>query len=197
MNLLTISSSPRTSSQTAKVAQFIHNEAAKHDFAGEHVDLQALNLPFFSGNAAEFAMNESWLALVEQIKAADAFVLATPEWNGMASPMLKNFLMAIPNGLAANKPALLVTVSAGLNGAYPIAELRGHAFKNNRIVPIPEHLIVRYAEETFNQVAAEGKPDELAHQRLQDSLLMLRHYAEALQAVQSAYNDKEWKPTGM
>lgn len=197
MKLLIISGSQRSHSQTAKVSQFICQHCAKHGFEGEHIDLQTLNLPFFSGNAAEFAMHEAWPDLADKITQADAYVFATPEWNGMASPMLKNFLMAIPGTSAAHKPALLVAVVAGLNGAYPIAELKGHAFKNNRIVSIPEHLIVRYAGDVFNQATAEGKSDEVAHQRLDDSLAMLSHYSQALQPVRAAYLAKAWHPSGM
>lgn len=197
MKLLIISGSQRSQSQTAKVCQFISQHCAQHGFEGEHIELQTLNLPFFSGNAAEFAMHAAWPELAEKIAEADAYVLATPEWNGMASPMLNNFLMAIPGNSAAHKPALLVTVVAGLNGAYPVAELKGHAFKNNRIVSIPEHLIVRYAGDVFNQETADGKADEVAHQRLNDSLQMLAHYSLALQPVRQAFLAKDWHPSGM
>jgi hypothetical protein len=47
--------------------------------------------------------------------------------------------------------ALLVTVSSADGGSYPIAELRMSSYKNNRIVYLPEHLIIRFVEKVFNE----------------------------------------------
>lgn len=197
MKLMIISSSQRAESQTAKVAQFIAEHAPEHGFSAQHVELHCLNLPFFNGDGQQMEQHAEWQPLVDQLRDADALVLATPEWNGSASPMLRNLLMALPGSIVEHKPALLVSVVAGLNGVYPITELRGHAFKNNRIVPIPEHLIVRYAPEVFNGLECKGESDRVARERLQNSLSMLASYAKALVAVQQQYRANDWHPSGM
>lgn len=197
MKVLVISASQRQQSQTAKVASVLAKRAQAHDFEAEHLDLQSLNLPFFNGDGEVINQHPQWPGIVAQIKAADAFIFATPEWNGMASPMLKNFLLALPGKIAAHKPALLVGVSGGINGVYPIAELRANAFKNNGIVPIPEHLIVRYASDVLNDPIPNSESDKMTHQRLELSLTMLAQYAQALQPVQQAYQALEWQPPGM
>ncbi len=197
MKLMIISGSQRAESQTAKVAQFIAEHAPEHGFSAQHVELHSLNLPFFNGDGQQMEQYAAWQPLVDQLRDADALVLATPEWNGSASPMLRNLLMALPGGIVAHKPALLVSVVAGLNGVYPITELRGHAFKNNRIVPIPEHLIVRFAPEVMNGALSLNESDKVTRDRMHNSLTMLASYAKALRAVQEQYHANEWQPSGM
>ena len=44
----------------------------------------------------------------------------------------------------AHKPGLIVTVSAGLGGSYPVTELRISSHKNTRLCYIPDHVLKAY-----------------------------------------------------
>ncbi|MCV5978616.1 NAD(P)H-dependent oxidoreductase, partial [Escherichia coli] len=77
----------------------------------------------------------------------------TPEWHGMATPALKNFLLLTTANELAHKPALLVSVSVSINGVYPISELRMTGSKNNHVCFLPDHLIVRKSDKLIDQDA--------------------------------------------
>jgi len=184
MNLLIISSSQRKPSNSAKVAEYISNLAPDTRFgSNSRVDLVTLNLPFWDGSQ-ERSKITNWPVLESSLKDADALVLITPEWGGTASPILKNFLMMCPEVTTSHKPAMLVSVVDGNSGAYPIAELRMSAFKNNKMVAIPEHIIVRNVEDFLE---APRSKENRTFQRFLYSLNMLNHYAEALKPVQKAH----------
>ena len=89
----------------------------------------------------------------------------------MAPPCLKNlFLMCNRNELA-HKPALLVGISAGAGGSYPISELRASSYKNTRIIYIPDHLVIRHVGDALRDPIPEN---EHLDARLRYSLAMLR-----------------------
>ena len=73
-----------------------------------------------------------------KLASSDAFIVISPEWHGMAPAGLKNFFLMWGKGELAHKPALIITVSSGDGGSYPVAELRMSSYKNNRICFLPE-----------------------------------------------------------
>jgi len=123
MKLLIISGSQRHSSQSAKVANYISSTSEGYKDVS-HIELCKYSLPFWDGDQDSIENDASpWTLIRHKIHAADALVLITPEWGGVATPMLKNFLLMCDQQDTAHKPALLVSVVSGINGAYPIAEL--------------------------------------------------------------------------
>ena len=150
MNLLIISASQRINSQSDKVAQYLAETTTGFNTIN-HIELCRKKLPLWDGEKSSKEQPSSdWSGINEQLKTADALILITPEWDGTASPLLKNFLMMCEGQVTSHKPALLISVSSGINGAYPIAELRMSAFKNNKLVAIPDHIIIRNVEEVLN-----------------------------------------------
>ena len=51
--------------------------------------------------------------------------------------------IACGSGEFAHKPGLIVSISSGNGGAYPISELRSSSYKNSHILWIPENIIIR------------------------------------------------------
>ena len=98
-----------------------------------------------------------WDPVSAELKAADALVVVSPEWGGMATPGVKNFLLNCTADEIGHKPALIVTVSASRGGSYPVAELRMSGYKNNRVAWLPEHVIVQHAGSNLN--APDGAAD--------------------------------------
>lgn len=185
MKISIISASQRPDSQSRKVAEYIQKEISKKEAVTEVFwkDLIDSGLPFFDDTLEENpAQQELWNPIAKELAESNAFVFITPEWNGMASPMLKNFFMYVDMELA-QKPALLVSVTAGMtNGAYPIAELRASSYKNNYVCYIPNHVIVRKVGDCFldEVVNPENKSDVIARNRIDYSLDVLVLYGKAL-----------------
>lgn len=189
MKLALISGSQQTPSNSWKVTQYLAEQAqAKGAFTSLYcLDLQTLNLPLRNSAFPDGDGWQDWPALREALTQADALVLVTPEWNGMVTPMMKNFLMLCSAHELGHKPGLAVTVSAGINGAYPIAELRAHALKNNQLVLIPQHLIIRSANEVLNP-QAQSAHDGHIKTRIDNALDVLALYAQALSPMRQQHN---------
>lgn len=193
MKLVIASGSQRHNSESAKVAAYIAN-AANQFKTVQHIELCKYQLPFWDGDdESKSAPGCDWPLISEALVKADAFVLITPEWEGMATPILKNFLMMCALDDTAHKPALLVSVVSGISGAYPIAELRMNGCKNNKLVPIPDHLIIRNVGDVLNAGTDDAQLSERDHSiqyrdnsirhRIGYSLHTLHQYSQALGQV--------------
>ncbi|MCJ8319739.1 MAG: NAD(P)H-dependent oxidoreductase [Colwellia sp.] len=187
MKLVIISGSQRKHSQSAKVAEFLRHHSQVFEEVN-HIELCNFNLPFWDGEQSSKNDDSSaWQYISHQLIQADAFILITPEWGGMATPILKNFLLMATVSETGHKPALLVSVVNGISGAYPIAELRMNAMKNNKLVAVPDHLIIRNVEQVLN--APTTKPLEERDISLRDrigySLQMLHQYSRALATIRN------------
>ena len=78
-----------------------------------------------------------------ELKTSDGFIFVVPEYGGMATPNSKNFFLIFNNGEFFHKPGLIVSISSGNGGAYPISEIRSSSYKNSHIMWIPENVIIR------------------------------------------------------
>lgn len=186
MNLLIVSGSQRTPSQSAKVAKYLASAAFGFDEVN-HLELCRYNLPYWDGDDdRKYVNGSSWPMIERKVRKADALVLISPEWNGMVTPILKNFLMMCDIPDTAHKPAMLVSVVSGISGAYPIVEMR-LTMKNNKLVTVPDHLIVRNCEQVLNGEQAQSERDESLRQRIDYYLHMLQQYSSALMKVRKLH----------
>ncbi len=182
MKITIVSGSQRSNSQSLSVAHYLKSLCSTSFDTVNILDLYELNLPFWNEgvwqNTEEW---QQWTPIADLLKQSDAVVLITPEWHGMATPVLKNFLLLTTDEELAHKPVLLVSVSASVNGVYPISELRMTGNKNNHACFLPDHLIFRNVEQllTDNYQCT----DSHMHERSQYTIDLLASYAQALAPV--------------
>lgn len=116
MNIEIISSSPRQTSVTNRVALFLKKyftEKTNHNIG--LIDVRDWNLGLLQNVFSSVEKTpEEYKPLAERMFAADAFILVTPEYNGSYSPALNNLLDHFPK--QARKPFGLVTASTGAMG---------------------------------------------------------------------------------
>jgi len=190
MKFFVLSGSHRVEAQSLKVAKYVA-AALPQEVAGAEVFLYSLSgnpLPLWDETTGG-APDELWDPIARELKAADALVVVTPEWNGMVTPGVKNFLMNCSAGEIGHKPGLIVTVSAGRGGSYPVSELRMSGTKNNRLAWIPEHVIVQHVEGSLNVPDGAdgiGKEDATIRARLRYALRVLGAYGGALRSVRAS-----------
>ena len=210
MNLVIISASQRTQSQSAKVAEYLADNSGQFSVI-QHIELCKQRLAMWDGEEMSKQQDDSdWLAINAQLLTMDALVLITPEWSGTASPSLKNLLMMCEAADTGHKPVLLVSVVNGISGAYPIAELRMNAFSNNKLVVIPDHLIIRNVEAVLNTIdetspqedSAITRRDKSIRHRIGYSLHTLFYYSQAMKALRenlqgNTYSNEHLYPYGM
>lgn len=193
LTIALVAGSSRPDSQSAKVAAYLAQRLAalQADVHTQIIDLAAKPLPLWPAEPATH-----WADHAAALRQADAVVMVTPEWNGMACPAVKNLFLFAGRDELAHKPGLLVGVSSGIGGAYPISELRASGYKNCRLCYIPEHLIVRQVEKVLNGSEAVDVEDARIRARSDYALQVLLEYAEALRPVRARIDLGEF-PTGM
>ena len=126
-----------------------------------------------------------------ELISSQGFVFVVPEYGGMASPSAKNFFLVFNNGELDHKPALIVSISSGNGGAYPISELRSSSYKNTHIMWIPENIIIRNVKQ-FNP-RKHGKLIPIwIDDRIKYSCNMLLKYAYYLKPIQKLINRKDF-----
>lgn len=202
MKYFILSGSHRENSQSKKVALYL-KKSIERLFPEDECFLYSLEnnpLPLWDEglwNGSDL-WKEKWNPIKAQLEESDAFICVSPEWGGMASPGVKNFLLLCSGGPISHKPGYLCSVSASRNGAYPIAELRMTSGKNNQCNWIPEHLIVRDVESVMNGEISVNESDEYIRKRADYGLHLLREYSKALKQVRnSGVLDPKNFPNGM
>jgi NAD(P)H-dependent FMN reductase len=182
MNITIVSGSQRENSQSLNIAKYLQTLAEPLFEETTVLDLHELNLPLWNEGVWQGSAEwEQWKPVAKILKHSDAFIFITPEWHGMATPALKNFLMLTTDDELAHKAALLVSVSASVNGVYPISELRMTGNKNNHVCFLPDHLIFRNAEDALTD--QHNHSDSQMHSRSEYTLELLAAYANALAPV--------------
>ena len=186
MNCLIISCSHRSNSNSLRISKIIEQRVHMLNSQCQLVDLAQLQLPMWH---EELWQTESDSAKIvapfqQAVTEADALVWVVPEYAGMATPIAKNAMLMLDAKMVGHKPALLVSVSAGPAGSYPIAELRLSSFKNNRLLWIPDHLIIRYADQ-FKEPFEEPLHQQ-ASKRLSYGLKLLHEYSVAMKIVRQS-----------
>jgi len=201
MNIAVISGSHRINSQSKKVADFCQKLIKELGGTSQIIDLAGNPFPFWDESFWELGA-EKWQGGVFQEAASilnhcDGVMLVSPEWSGMVPPGLKNMFLLAGTSLA-HKPAMIVGVSSGMSGTWPVAELKISSSKNTRMVYIPEHVIIRHIEKILNEAIPADEADQWVRDRLRYSIDILMAYAGALQAVrQSGKVDLKTYPSGM
>ncbi|WP_436623854.1 NADPH-dependent FMN reductase [Sorangium sp. So ce136] len=190
MKIAVISGSHRNGSESGKVARHVQQQlSSSPDVSSTYaLDLADNPLPLWDPEVWQPSEKWSsvWSPISAELTASDAFVVVAPEWGGMVPAGLKNFFLLCSRGELAHKPALIVAVSSGMGGSYPIAELRMSSYKNTYLCYIPDHVIVRNVRGLLNDPAAQSPDDERIRERLRYGLGLLLQYGKALQLVRAS-----------
>jgi len=203
MKISIISGSHREHGQSLKVARYVQQLLDK-GLCDESWLLSLAGNPLPLWDEGVWDGDPEWEARLNPMRkhlaASDGFVIISPEYHGQVPAALKNFFLLFGKAQLGHKPALIISVSSGRGGSYPVAELRMSSYKNCRIVYIPDHVIVRDVENVLNEDAKDNdaSSDSYYRKRIQWSLGILCEYAQALKAVRaSGVTDHDAFKTGM
>ena len=195
MKISTISASHRKNSQSKKISGLIQNNLLNIDSGLEifSLDLADSSLPLWSPDKKDGkgVWGDSWNSISNNLNKSDGFILIVPEYGGMATPSAKNIFLLCGNGEFAHKAGLIVSVSSGNGGAYPISELRMSSYKNTHIMWIPENIIIRNVEE-FNPGAHGDNIPEWLDDRIDYVLKLLLAYASNMKPLREIINRKDF-----
>ncbi len=195
MKISIISASHRVNSQSKKMSVFLNNQISdinpKLDIF--FLDLAEADLPLWTPEKKEERgiWGDTWKSISKNLDSSDGFILVVPEYGGMATPAAKNIFLLCGNGEFAHKPGLIVSVSSGNGGAYPIAELRSSSYKNSHIMWIPENIIIRNVEEFNPGDHGENIPEWLDN-RIDYVLKLFLAYALNMKPIRKIVNRKDF-----
>ena len=147
--LLLISGSLRKESANAMLLR----EAARLFGPCEAVEAD-LRLPLYDGDLEAEGMPDAVLALVDQVKSADAALIATPEYNKNLSGVLKNALDWISRVKEdgkmplAGKPVAIMSAASGRSGGERAQFSLRHCLTpfNPRVLQGPEVMVAGAAK---------------------------------------------------
>ena len=158
-----------------------------------HLDLAEVLLPLWSDEKKnrKGVWGETWASISDNLNKSDGFILVVPEYGGMATPAAKNIFLLCDNGELAHKPGLIVSVSSGNGGAYPVAELRSSSYKNTHIMWIPENIIIRNVEEFIPGTHGKNIPEWL-DDRINYVLKLFLAYLSNMKPLRKIINRKDF-----
>ena len=196
VRLLVMAGSARAESLNRRLAAAAVAIAREAGADVQELDLRALQLPVYDGDLeAAAGVPAAVRPLADALRAADAVLLVTPEYNGFPTPLLINafdWLSRLgaegerPAGLAitAGKPVALLSASPGPLGALRSMNfLRQYLQMAFAMLVVPQQFALSRAHEGFD--ADGGLKEERARSSVAGVLAALGTLASALRAARS------------
>ncbi len=202
MRVMIVSGSHRQESQSARVAEYVADDLTRIDstLVLDSFSLSGNPLPLWDESVWQgtSSLAALWQPIRDRMRQAHAFVFVTPEWAGMVPPALKNLLLFAGPQEVGHKPALLVGVSANRGGSYPVSELRTSGYKNNRLLVIPEHVLIQDVADMLVGDSPSNKQDAWIRKRITFANRLLLEYGKAVESIRaSGLTDDADFPYGM
>lgn len=150
MKIEIISGSPRVNSKTRSVALYLNSWLRQHTSHEVNIiDMIDWNLPAVQTTFVSVDNTpEEFKPLAERIFNADAFIIATPEYNGSYSPALKNMLDHFPK--QHHKPFGIVTASPGAFGGLRATQQLLQLIPALFGIASPYMLVVPFVDKKFS-----------------------------------------------
>ena len=148
-----------------------------------------IDLPLYNGDVEAEGDPEPVAAFKREIAAADALLIATPEYNHCIPGVLKNAIDWASRPARASvltgKPVAIMGASTGRGGtARAQAHLRdGLAYPNGLVLPLPEVLVPLAAEKFDGESVLE---DPATREEVRDLLISLAAWTRRLSVKDEA-----------
>ena len=195
MKISIISTSHRKNSQSSRIAKILkENLEENHSkFKFYYLDMFEAKIPLWTSERDErnIFWNKDFKKISLELENSDGFIIIVPEYGGMASPNSKNLFLIFNKGEFFHKPGLIVSISSGNGGSYPISDLRSSSYKNSHINWIPENIIIRNVEQYLPNAHGELIP-EWIDRRINYACNLLLKYSEYLKPIQKTINRKDF-----
>ena len=195
MKISIVAASHRPKSQSLRISEIFQSNLNKLNKNLDlfSLDLADISLPLWSPEKknGKGVWGQTWGSISNKLIQSDGFIFVVPEYGGMATPASKNFFLLCGNGELSHKPGLIVSVSSGNGGAYPITELRSSSYKNTHIMWIPENIIIRNVEE-FNPGNHGDNIPEWLDNRIDYVLKLLLAYTSNMKPLRELINRKDF-----
>ena len=195
MDISVIAASHRENSQSKRISEIISSKLKiiNQSIKSQVIDLASSQLPLWSPKKKkeDVVWRDTWANISSTLNHSSGFVLVVPEYGGMATPQAKNLFLLCDKGELAHKPGLIVSISSGTGGAYPISELRSSSYKNTHIMWIPENMIIRSVEQFLPGMHGKDIPEWIDN-RFDYCLKLLLAYSKNMKPLSKLINRKDF-----
>jgi len=195
MKISIVAASHRQKSQSQRISDVLQSNLIRLNANLNlfSLDLGETVLPLWSPDKKKEngIWGDDWKQISQNLQGSDGFIFVVPEYGGMATPSAKNLFLLCGEGELTHKPGLIVSVSSGNGGAYPIADLRAFSYKNTHIMWIPENIIIRNVEQYNPGSHGEIVPQWL-DSRIEYTLKLLLAYASNMKPLREIVNRKDF-----
>lgn len=154
MKITLIAGSNRPDASTTQLSQYIAHLLQEHGHEAEVFNLYEHQLPLYG--PGEAYGHEEVQKLAQAAKSADALVLATPEYHGSISGVLKNALDFLGSDYFNNKAVLSANSAGGLIGTASLLHLQT-IVRNVHGINCPEWISIGGSQREFNE---NGEPTD-------------------------------------
>ncbi len=154
-DILMFAGSARKDSYNKKLINIAAEYAKELGINVTVIDLADYPMPIYNGDIeAESGAPENAQKLYKLIESHKALLIASPEYNGLPSPLLKNtidWVSRINMKVYAGKFAAIISASiGGLGGLRGLPHLRT-LLSNINVIVIPQQAAIGFAEKAFDQ----------------------------------------------
>jgi FMN reductase len=169
LKIIGIGGSLRHPSYTYMTLDLAFNLLKNFDVEGEIIDLRSLILPFCKGEK-EYPDFPDVALLKEKVKDASAIILATPEYHGSLTGVLKNALDLLDFEEMKDKVCASITILGGDQGHGAGSALR-HILRQLHAWVIPQELVIPNASKAFDDYG--NFKDPALQKKLNDLIINL------------------------
>jgi chromate reductase len=172
--IVTLAGSARRGSLNKRLAVRAAIAVDSHDAQGVFVDLADYPLPLYDGDLeASEGVPINALALARLIRGADGLFVASPEYNGAYSALLKNtldWLSRIDSGVLS-RPTAIASASPGSKGGVIGLQALRSTLEHMRVPVIEHQLSGPFADEVLGGSEGSDRETSEAVHRIVSSLL--------------------------
>lgn len=163
-----ICGSNRKESSSTQLAYYIQRILREKEYEGTVIHLYRQPLPFYAPDENE-NHDPNLVHMKETVMEADGIVLATPEYHGSISGVLKNSLDHLSSEHFSGKIVLSVSSAGGAVGVSSLQQLHT-IVRNLHGINCPEWISIGGAERNFT---AEGEPETV---KIKDRIIRTTSY---------------------
>lgn len=157
---LAFDGSGRKGSLNQKLLDNIVAEVKAAGGTGSVIDISAYDLPIYNGDLeADQGLPKGVMELKELFKSHDGFIIASPEYNGSFTPLMKNVIDWVsrpvqgepPLNCFKNKIAAIMSAAPGkVGGLTGLYQLNTLLFRIGTLV-LPDIMAVGFAGDAFDE----------------------------------------------
>lgn len=169
MKVVAIAGSNRSGSTSTRLAKYIVAAIRQQGVKADLYDLHQNPVPFYSPDVSH-EDHDGLLRLKRMTAAADGIVLASPEYHGSISGVLKNALDHLGQAYFTGKPVLSATSSGGPVGISSLLQLQAMV-RNLHGVNCPEWISIGGEQRKLFETDPEGYlPEHAVLDRIHNAL---------------------------